>query len=117
MLRFSPFVGLFGQDRADEPDDGVPVGEDADGVGATADLLVEPLSGVVGPDLGPHVLWEAGEGEQVVTGGLQVLEEEGLMDEARAMAEQRAQRLSKLKSLYGPAVDRVPGAELATIDS
>jgi hypothetical protein len=32
---------LLGQDRADEPDDGVAVREDADDVGAPPDLLVE----------------------------------------------------------------------------
>src|SRR5690606_39731168 len=53
---FGPFVGLLGQDGPDEADDGAPVGEDPDGVGAAADLAVEPLGGVVGPDLGPHVL-------------------------------------------------------------
>jgi hypothetical protein len=40
---FGPFVGLVGEDRADEADDCGPVGEDADDVGAAADLIVEPL--------------------------------------------------------------------------
>ena len=40
---FGPFVVLLGQDRADEPDDGVAGGEDPDDVGAPADLSVEPL--------------------------------------------------------------------------
>jgi len=40
---FGPFVGLLGQHGADEADDGGPVGEDADHVGAAADLLVEAL--------------------------------------------------------------------------
>src|SRR4029453_19107791 len=31
---FGPFVVLFGQDGADEADQGIPVGEDADHVGA-----------------------------------------------------------------------------------
>lgn len=35
-----PLVVLLGQDRADEADDGVAVGEDPDLVGAAADLLV-----------------------------------------------------------------------------
>jgi hypothetical protein len=38
---------LLGQDGADEPDDGVAVREDPDDVGASADLPVEPLVGVV----------------------------------------------------------------------
>jgi hypothetical protein len=40
---FGPFVGLLGQHGADEADDRCPVGEDADHVGAAADLLVQPL--------------------------------------------------------------------------
>jgi len=36
---FGPFVVLLGQDGADEADERVPVGEDADHVGAAADLL------------------------------------------------------------------------------
>ena len=40
---FGPFVVLFGQDGADEPDDAGPVGEDPDDVGAATDLAVEPL--------------------------------------------------------------------------
>jgi hypothetical protein len=39
---------LFGQDGADEADQGGAAGEDADDVGAAADLFVEPLLGVVG---------------------------------------------------------------------
>ena len=40
---FGPFVVLLGEDGADEPDNARPVGEDADDVGAAADLPVEPL--------------------------------------------------------------------------
>ena len=40
---FGPFVVLFGQHGADEADQRGAVGEDADDVGAAADLLVEPL--------------------------------------------------------------------------
>jgi len=36
---------LLGQDRADEPDQGGPVGEDPDDVGAPADLPVQPFLG------------------------------------------------------------------------
>ena len=70
---FGPFVGLLGQDGADEADDGVAVGEDADAVGAAADLAVEPLGGVVGPDLPPHVVGERGEGEQVLSSVTEVV--------------------------------------------
>ena len=38
-----PFVVLLGEDGADESDQGGAVGEDADDVGAAADLPVEPL--------------------------------------------------------------------------
>src|SRR4051795_7631848 len=47
---FGPFVVLLGEHGADQPDEGVAVGEDADDVGAPADLAVEPL--VVGVDPG-----------------------------------------------------------------
>ena len=59
---------LFGQDRADESDQGVAVGEDADDVGAAADLLVQPLLGVVGLDLPPDLLRKHGERSQVRAG-------------------------------------------------
>ena len=38
-----PFVVLLGQHRADQADDGLAAGEDADHVGAAADLLVQPF--------------------------------------------------------------------------
>jgi len=38
-----PFVILFGEQRAGEPDHGSVVGEDPDDVGAAADLLVDSL--------------------------------------------------------------------------
>ena len=40
---FGPFVVLFGQDRADQADHRVAVGEDALNVGTAADLTVEAL--------------------------------------------------------------------------
>jgi hypothetical protein len=64
---------LFGQDGADEADDRGAVGEDADDVGAAADLAVEAFVGVVGPDLAPDGLGERGEREQVRAGGLEVV--------------------------------------------
>ena len=48
----SPLVVLFEQDGADESDDGVLVGEDADDLGSAFDLAVEPLEGVGGVELG-----------------------------------------------------------------
>jgi hypothetical protein len=38
-----PFVVLFQEDCADEPDDGVVVGEDADDLGPPFDFAVEPF--------------------------------------------------------------------------
>ena len=63
---------LFGQHGADEADQGVAVGEDADDVGAAADLLVEPFLGVVRPDLAPDLLGERGERQQVRPGRFEV---------------------------------------------
>ena len=63
---------LFGQDGADEADQRIAVGEDADDVGAPADLLVEPFLGVVRPDLAPDLLGECGERQQIRAGGLQM---------------------------------------------
>jgi hypothetical protein len=59
---------LLGQHRADQADDRGPVGEDADDLGAAADLLVEPLERVVRPELAPVLLGEAREGEDLATG-------------------------------------------------
>ena len=52
---FRPFVVLFGEDGNDQADEGV-AGEDSDDVGAPADFAVEPLIGVVAPDLPPDLL-------------------------------------------------------------
>ena len=43
---------LFGPDGSDESDDGVAVGKDADDVGASADLAVEPFVGYLQPSSG-----------------------------------------------------------------
>jgi len=40
---FGPLVGLLGQDRADEADDGLAGREDRDGVSTAADSFVQPL--------------------------------------------------------------------------
>jgi hypothetical protein len=72
---------LFGEDGADESDERVTVGEsdervtvgeDADDVGAAADFAVEPLLGVVGPDLSPDRFRERGEREDVGAGVVEV---------------------------------------------
>ena len=61
---------LVGSDLGVGGGDGVDAAageEDPDGVGAAADLAVESFGGVVGPDLGPHVFGEFGEGQDVRT--------------------------------------------------
>ena len=49
---FDPFVVLFGEDGSDEADEGASVGEDADDVGASADLSVEAFLGYLQPSAG-----------------------------------------------------------------
>src|SRR5665647_2583824 len=61
-----PLVVLFGKDGSDQADDGRPVGEDADHIGPSPDLPVEPLQRVVAPDLTPVLLGESGEGQDLV---------------------------------------------------
>jgi hypothetical protein len=63
---------LLGQDRADQADQRGAVGEDTDDVGAAADLAVKPLLRVVGPDLPPDRLREAGEGQDVGAGAVEI---------------------------------------------
>ena len=63
-----PLVVLLGQQRAGEPDHGLVVGEDPDDVGAAADLLVDPLQRVGGPQLGPVLRGQQVERDQVLLG-------------------------------------------------
>jgi hypothetical protein len=56
---------LLGEDRSDEADDRGAVGENADDVGAAADLLVQPLERVVAPELPPVLFRKCGKGEEV----------------------------------------------------
>ena len=69
---FGPFVVLFGEHGTDQTDDRGPVGEDANNVGATPNLAVEPLVRVVRPDLPPQVLRIGGERQDVGPGVLEV---------------------------------------------
>src|SRR2546430_2651915 len=71
-----PFVGLFGQDCADQPDDGGPVGEDPNDVGAAADLFVQALLRVVGPDLTTDLIW--GSGTPITADSTQVLAKDAI---------------------------------------
>ncbi len=64
---------LLAEHGADQADEGVTVGEDADDVGAPADFAIEPLGGVVAPDLPPDLSGKGGDGEHVGPGGLEVL--------------------------------------------
>ncbi len=52
-----PLVVALGEDRADQADDGVLVGKDADDIGPALDLLVEPLQGIGRVDLGSGGPW------------------------------------------------------------
>src|SRR6266545_543980 len=66
-----PLIVLFDHEAGRQPDQGGVVGEDADDVGAAADLAVQALEGVGAPELAPVVDGEAVEGEQVVLASLQ----------------------------------------------
>jgi hypothetical protein len=64
-------VVLLAAEHPDEPDQGAVVGEDADHVGAAADLLVEALGRVRRSELGPVRRRERVEGEDVLLGLLE----------------------------------------------
>jgi hypothetical protein len=68
-----PLLGLLDEQRADEADDGSSVREDAHHIRAPLDLLVQALLRVGTPDLAPELLREVPEGQQVLTGLLEVL--------------------------------------------
>lgn len=77
VLVFGSFVVLFGEDCSDGVDDGLVVGEDSRGVGASAVFAVEAFVGVVGPDLGPDIVGEGSEGEGVCSGLVEVFKDGG----------------------------------------
>jgi hypothetical protein len=66
-----PLVVLLEAEHADEPDQRAVVGEDADHVGAPADLLVEALERVRAAELRPVRRRERVEGEDVLLGLLE----------------------------------------------
>jgi hypothetical protein len=66
-----PLVVLLDDDAGGEPDQGSVVGEDADDVGAAADLAVDPLERVRRAELRPVHQREGVEGEQVLLGFFQ----------------------------------------------
>ncbi len=63
-----PLVVLLERAGADETDDGVLVGKDADDVGAALDLAVETLERIGGVKLRPMVLGEGHVGQHVGLG-------------------------------------------------
>ena len=67
---FGPFICLLGQHGPDQAHHGIPVREDPHRVRAAPDLPVQPLGGVVRPDLAPHVPRERGEREDVLSSGV-----------------------------------------------
>lgn len=67
----SPFVVLLEEDGADEADNRVLIGEDADDLGSALDLAVEALDGIGRMDLRPVIFGEAHEGEHVGFGLVQ----------------------------------------------
>lgn len=69
-----PLIVLFEQDRADQADDGILVGEDADHFGPPFDLAVEAFDRVGGVQLGPVLRGERHVDEHV---GLGLVEESG----------------------------------------
>ena len=48
------FVVLLKEDGADEADDAVLVGEDADDICTSPDFTIEPFSGIIRPVFLPH---------------------------------------------------------------
>ena len=66
--RDEPFVVMFDQHRAGEPDQACVVGEDADDVSAAADLAVDALERVGAAQLGPVLARQRVEAEQVGLG-------------------------------------------------
>jgi hypothetical protein len=54
-----PLVVLCNHQRADEPNDGGVVGEDANDIRAPLDLLVQSLERICRVELAPMVLWKA----------------------------------------------------------
>jgi hypothetical protein len=73
---------LFGQHGPAEADECGAVGEDADDVGAPADLLVESFLGF-GPDLSPNLFEERGERQQIRAGGFKLVRSLGAFQSVR----------------------------------
>ncbi len=61
-------VVLLDAQHPGEPDQALVVGEDADDVGAPADLAVDALERIGAAQLGPVLAWERVEAEQIGRG-------------------------------------------------
>ena len=72
-----PLVALFDEQHAGEADQRLVVGEDADDVGAAADLAVDALERVCGAQLAPVLAREGVEAEQILLGVQQQLRDLG----------------------------------------
>jgi hypothetical protein len=92
--RHEPLVVLLDAEHPGEADQGGIVGEDADHVGAAADLFVEALERIGRAQLAPVISWERVEGEQVRLG---VLEQRGDL----------AQRPFEMRDGFGEPVARL----------
>jgi hypothetical protein len=62
-----PFVVLFEQDRADETNDGIFVGEYANHLGAPLDLAIDTFERIGGVELGAMLRRERHVGEHVLS--------------------------------------------------
>jgi hypothetical protein len=100
-----PFVVLLDHHGGGEPDQCLVVGEDADDVGAAADLAIDPLERVGGAELRPVHGGEGVEGEQVFLG---VFEQVGDFRQRLAQpAERVADELARCVAIVG-VEDRPP---------
>ena len=65
-----PFIGLLEENGADQADDGVCIGKDADDIGTALDLAVLPLDRLGGMDFGAVLAWEIHIGQDVPLSGI-----------------------------------------------
>jgi hypothetical protein len=109
-----PLVVLFEQDRADQADDGIFIGEDADHLGSPLDLAVEALNRVDRVQLGSMLGREGHIGEHIGLGLIQEASELGSLENAPAGVALRSQEYL-VYDVSGPV--RQLEDELAVIDA
>ena len=63
-----PLIVLLEHQRADEADDGIVVGEDANDICASLDFFIQPFERIGGVELALMVLWKGHLSEHVVLG-------------------------------------------------